>query len=543
MKIKLLIISYLVASILSSTLIAQEGWQYVYPYPTANTISELQVLNEHEIIMSDGQSLIYSLDGGNEWTREVFRVTSGSIYFVSITTGWMVCSNGSILKTTNSGKSWIEQYRDSNDDYRSVCFQTENLGWVVGCDGVILKTTNSGDTWKQISKVTNKCLKDVCFVDNLLGWAVGSEIILNTEDGGETWLKEDYPGNYFKEVDFVNRNEGWIIGDYDGVWHRTMGGEQPWEIQGKQTILGSKIPGCLEFTDSLNGWVSMRGKVVSTNDRGQSWKVSLDLYPKFDFLYGLSFLNSSFGFVAGSDGVIYKTINSGVNWQSLKMNIYDVDFSFKKIFFTDDNTGFIVGSKSKNISGGITGLVLKTEDSGNSWQKVESVEYPIQDACHISNTVGWAIGRYGEILYTEDAWQTYIIQGTRDEILNKIFFINSEIGWIVGDNSLLLKTINGGNSWTNIYGISGYWHDVHFIDSQTGWIVGDNLYQTNDGGISWKVIEEGSINNVYDVFFLDSNYGWVIGATDNHIMLRTTNGGESWEKITIPYKYCFNIFL
>ncbi len=69
---------------------------------------------------------------------------------------------------------------------------------------------------------------------------------------------------------------------------------------------------------------------------------------------------------------------------------------------------------------------------------------------------------------------------------------------------------------------------VHFIDDKTGWIVGDNglALMTADGGESWqrKTIPEGTFN---DIFFVGEK-GWIVGG--GGLILYTDDGGKSWNK-------------
>ena len=62
----------------------------------------------------------------------------------------MVGENGVILRTSNGGESWERQKSNSPEKLRSVVFISENVGWVVGGEfgvNVVLQTEDSGQTW------------------------------------------------------------------------------------------------------------------------------------------------------------------------------------------------------------------------------------------------------------------------------------------------------------------------------------------------------------------------------------------------------------
>lgn len=79
-------------------------------------------------------------------------------------------------------------------------------------------------------------------------------------------------------------------------------------------------------------------------------------------------------------------------------------------------------------------------------------------------------------------------------------------------------------------------HSVHFFNRHVGWAVGRGtatmLLKTVDGGKTWErsgILDgesHGSILNA--IRFWDVNHGWITG---RHGLLRTTDGGESWEPV------------
>lgn len=57
--------------------------------------------------------------------------------------GWY----GTIIKSVDGGNTWYEMvhgYPMENEIFYGIYFLNENIGWIVGSDGIILKTTNGG---------------------------------------------------------------------------------------------------------------------------------------------------------------------------------------------------------------------------------------------------------------------------------------------------------------------------------------------------------------------------------------------------------------
>jgi photosystem II stability/assembly factor-like uncharacterized protein len=128
--------------------------------------------------------------------------------------------------------------------------------------------------------------------------------------------------------------------------------------------------------------------------------------------------------------------------------------------------------------------------------------------------------------------------------LNDIHMFNSSIGWIVGNSGTILKTINGGTSWDSQYSATNAnLRDIQMMNSDTGWVVGydGTILRTTDGGEWWfsshTISGDASPGDLISIHMLDYNAGWSAGLSDNNqddIILKTTNGGTSWDVTIFP---------
>jgi photosystem II stability/assembly factor-like uncharacterized protein len=101
-----------------------------------------------------------------------------------------------------------------------------------------------------------------------------------------------------------------------------------------------------------------------------------------------------------------------------------------------------------------------------------------------------------------------------------------------GTGGAVYQTQDGGRSWRPIARTSEILTAVQFVTPQTGWVAGHagRIARTDDGGLSWKaqrIEREGEVLNA--IFFIDPQRGWAVGGSG--LVLRTTNGGESWEQV------------
>jgi photosystem II stability/assembly factor-like uncharacterized protein len=76
------------------------------------------------------------------------------VNFIDNQTGWAVDYGGTILKSTNSGSSWLIQNSGIPELLNSVQFKDSQTGWAVGYDGTILHTSSGGTTHIQKSIVS-----------------------------------------------------------------------------------------------------------------------------------------------------------------------------------------------------------------------------------------------------------------------------------------------------------------------------------------------------------------------------------------------------
>ena len=134
-----------------------------------------------------------------------FQQTSGttdellSVHFIDDNTGWIGGING-ILKTTDGGETWTEQL---TGQIFSIHFVDINNGWACGSfSGGIsnaYRTTNGGDDWIEMNTYLDE-IYSVFFTDVNNGWIAGwveappRIVIIETKDGGITWLNEQYIG-------------------------------------------------------------------------------------------------------------------------------------------------------------------------------------------------------------------------------------------------------------------------------------------------------------------------------------------------------------
>ena len=153
-----------------------------------------------------------------------------------------------------------------------------------------------------------------------------------------------------------------------------------------------------------------------------------------------------------------------------------------------------------------------------------SVHFP--DAEH-----GWAAGRWGTILHSQDGGQTWTRQQSKtDHTLTAIFFVDDKTGWADGERGTILHTADGGKTWHPQQSPVPYFlMGAYFVDASTGWIVGErtHILHTKDGGKTWEVQFSDEDFILKSVSFADDRHGWAVG--EFGFVYHTSDSGQTWE--------------
>jgi len=136
-------------------------------------------------------------------------------------------------------------------------------------------------------------------------------------------------------------------------------------IQAKSIITGlANAPIAFFFTNDSSGY--MFGKyntginfIKKTINYAATWT---DVFSSIDTLRGIYFPTQFTGYIVGDSGSVFKTSNSGLNWNSVNLPVKNKLLSVN--FFNAD-TGYV---------GGVRGVLYKTINGGLSWNAENSMD-------------------------------------------------------------------------------------------------------------------------------------------------------------------------
>lgn len=270
-------------------------------------------------------------------------VSPTDIDFLNSNVGYIIGTNGDLIKTSDAGKSWVKSYIEKDSSAvmtSSISFINETTGFIYGYYnvlngswyGVLYKTTDGGESWKKQYYSTVYHMHSMKFFDADNGIALNvinsGAYILTTNNGGLSWQT----GNV-------------ELSDYR-----------------------------LFFLGDICYVIGKNQKILKSVDHGKTWQTINTPVSSSSFIHGFYFMNEDIGFLASGEKK-YKTVNGGNTWTEITLPFYfDTPSSpYENFHFSNLNDGIAFMMVTDYIGGDFPSLigtyVYTTSDGGNSWTK------------------------------------------------------------------------------------------------------------------------------------------------------------------------------
>lgn len=279
-----------------------------------------------------------------------------------------------------------------------VFFLNTTTGFLVagqlGESGSIYKTIDGGQSW-DLNFSTDRSLYAINFLNDSVGYAVGERLILlKTFDQGVSWEDYQFPyyPNYlydapFKKIDFVDDMTVYLTGGmyFDrGLIAKSANGGTWWDWD----FFNFELSSAHVFKSDYAIFCGY-GHFTVTMDGADSFEI-MDF--NGDFFTSMYFLDDEVGFASGYDGGIYKTNNSGTNWEIMASS----NKLWKQRLHLND---ILMVNPEKGIAAGNNGIIVITYDGGNNWQHYEiEEELDFYSIYHLGNGKLWISCSEGKML-------------------------------------------------------------------------------------------------------------------------------------------------
>jgi photosystem II stability/assembly factor-like uncharacterized protein len=285
-------------------------------------------------------------------------------------------SNGTLLKTTNGGISWIASAGPENFNFDYIKFFGKDSG-ILACKSVdsIFITTNRGVNWilRNVNSTYYSNERKIDFPDFNTGYYF-SNYIYRTTNNGITWSSYSTSLSSLKGMSFPTSQTGWICGTYHFPYppgtgtnyaevHKTTNGGANWTIQSSTQELSYSVYRVF-FRDVNTGYKNDANSpsIARTVNGGSSYSLMQEFGSYLNY-YSMTYPSANTGWFLGAR--VMKTINGGASWT--QMSTPHSATTYNGIHFANDLTGWLVGTG---------GIIIKTATGGIVEVKYISSEIP-----------------------------------------------------------------------------------------------------------------------------------------------------------------------
>lgn len=338
-------------------------------------------------------------------------------------------------------------------------------------------------------------------------------------DGPDAMRNPGLSRNPDKDITFIDtlyavavngRNNVWTCGFNGSIYHSADSGK----VWTRQQISTTKTLYDLVIFDEHNGLVCGQGGTIQrTETGGKTWN---SVFEKGELtnsaLFKMSFAGPKTGCVVGSNGTVLFTQNGGVSWSESEIADESIDnhtgmleedemdpllqvessgqeYILYGVDLADQLVGYAVGEFS---------VLLKTVDGGKTWDKSsiqEAMGKSLFSVFAQTKNKVWVVGIDGLMLFSDNGGQTWI---QKKSPLEKHLFdikIIGDMGYAIGKEGIYIMSSDGGNTWRQVdIGAKFYLQGIAF-DGQSsrkngGWIVGAHgwVFNTRDSGKYFNIV-------------------------------------------------------
>ncbi|MET0391615.1 MAG: choice-of-anchor L domain-containing protein [Chitinophagaceae bacterium] len=443
-------------------------------------------LTANDPVTGNGQ-IYFTKDAGRTWQPlgAIGTMTLNDVQLIG-TTAYAIGNEGTLLKSTDGGASWIVRPVGTTAALKWMNFGSAAAGIIYQNDGTALATTNGGDTWSAVTGSNTLAslvsgagltLTDIYFNSateayaTLNNTAAGSGYIAKSSDGGVSWFAETGLRSVdLNAVHMLSAGTGYAAG-VDGTLLKTTNSGTGWQqIPTGQTAAFDWI----RFrTDNANEGVALQGtSLVSTLDGGKTWAGVAGN------IKALEIAADNTGYYVQQNNTLFYTGNGGFSW-TLKvlpasLNLTAVGHSGQNAYVGTANGELWASANVNNLT---------------SWKRIATASIPNIATTNI---------------------KTIHVRS------------QSSITVELADGSLYTSTnadqFNAGNStatWTASAGLSSGVKTISYTTADKGYALttGNTIFTTTNGGESWSAVTT-----------LAANTAAVSGTDDTHLVGVGANG-------------------
>lgn len=480
-------------------------------------------------LASTNLGMLRTVDGGDTWVETDPGFGASVLAYADARHVWAAGYSGGIWRSDDGGVSWRRQESATDVHLNALAVVDADRAWVAGrgtgfsdvaplevAPSVLLRTEDGGMSWRPWSVPGGGTFWDVAFIDGRL-WVIGDNCFSGTPyfdsergvrvechravhvsgDGGTTWQRLASQPATVPETIVAAREEG-VLGtlqvcEAGGCGDALVGSEdggQTWQERSRPESTARYV-----FEDTRSGWrAALIGcttrcaiQISRTEDGGRTWRVHSTSPPVGPRLAVVFAANDTRLIVGGGDTglMVVDVAPAATSAADAPARPY-----LQQVQFTDDRRGFAIGDLR----------VWTTSDGGLSWAPLDT---------------DWEAGQLA---------------------------VDGETLWVLSPDACLEMcvralrfSVDGGSTWTE-RPLPPSLFASGMLDAHDGrvWIGLDNsLYWSDDGGMTWQLLETAELSGSYTFIDRDHGYSFCPGFCEDALRF-TDDGGVTWELRALP---------
>jgi len=327
----------------------------------------------------------------------------------------------------------------------------KNMKFLIALLLLLAQIHVKAQTWFPIASGTSKNLNSIHFPSANVGYICGDDsLLLKTTDGGLTWNPINFSGinltgwnNNILNLQFLTDSIGYLTAGPYSDTYKTVDGGLNW------TVNASVGANCYNqgmfFFDADNGFIGgsgcFQGELIERLANG-IWTPATMNSPtgnSSNLIVDIDFYNAQLGLAASAGGLIFRTSDGGLNWDSISVTP-DLN-PLTSVLMVNDTLAY-AGYISLSLG---FGLYIST-DGGLTWaQDLNSATffYPDFLALHKSGdgkiySGGFSQGSATGLIFSSPG---DVITWNYDQVtqsINSISSYNDSIVFAVGDSGLIV---------------------------------------------------------------------------------------------------------
>ena len=191
---------------------------------------------------------------------------------------------------------------------------------------------------------------------------------------------------------------------------------------------------------------------------------------------------------------------------------------------------------------GERGIVLLSDDSGAQWRQAKvPVSVTLTAVSFASARTGWAVGHYGTVLRTDDGGESWTVQLDGVQLAELALTAAKTKAAQAPDDPKARALLTEAERLVKD-GPDKPFLDLWFENETTGFVLGafNLIFRTEDGGRSWIPWMDRVENpKVLHLYALRPAGPAVYMVGEQGLVLRSTDGGQSFKKVESPYAGSF----